>query len=620
MKCLKFKKKFLNLNKNQFSRGLSEIKKLEPKMLPFTLIYGLVSAIHPFISIYGVSIIVDDIIGKNNIVYAHIIILVILNSLFYIINNISHDHFFNSRRVMFVKMKNYLMDIIFTLKIHNYDETRLNEICQKENTIIKHQSNNPLFMICKLLYDFIGGFTSIFLTFFLVKDIFFINNNSYFITSKYASIFVVILTIIILTIVGITSAIISKKTSKINSKIIDSLTKLDYYWDYFNNFETIKSIKIFNGINLIIDTLKSNLKENTFCFLERKSNYFAKQGALISTTGSILAFFIYLLIGIKCYNGLFTLGELTRYISGFMQIVQGGMLIANGVGQIIYLNNNLKHYFKLIDIYNDIGLNAQTKIDLSSPIKEIEFQNVYFKYDESDSYAIKNLNIKIANRQKIAIVGENGAGKTTFIKLLLGIIKPTQGKILVNGIDLNTISIDSYTKNFSTMFQDFFLPGFTINEIITGNNKQICQEKIFEASNCSQFLKNIDKTKTYLGNEYSPNGRDFSGGERQKLAFARALYKSCDFYLLDEPSSAMDAISEYNFYNSLNEYLKDKNVIYISHRLFSCIYSDRIVVFKDGSIVEDNSFELLRSSPNSLFNELWNKQTSQYVDTQICNY
>lgn len=617
MKCTISNKIYLSCKKLNFIRGICEIRKLEPKMLVFTMIYGVISAIYPFISIYGISIIVDDLMSKDYIVYRHIFVLIAVNSLFYVLNNISRNCFFNSRRVMFINEKRHFTNVVVELKKRNYNELELKKICNKENSIIKHQSSNPLFMICKLLYDFISGLTNVFFTFFIVRNVFSLHNNSYYITSSSFSIVILFLTLSMIIMVGAISAIISKKLSKTNSDFLDSLTKFDYYWDYFNDFETIKSIRIFKGTNLIVKSVKSIIERNTFKLLEKKSSYFAKQGALISTTGALLAFFIYILIGIKCYIGMFSIGELTRYISGFMQIIQGGMLIANGVGQIIYLNDNLKYYFRMLDIYNISQLNTQSKTSITKTIDKIEFKDVYYKYSNSSEYTLQNINLEISGNQKIAIVGENGAGKTTFIKLLLGIIRPTKGNIYINGIDLNTIETDSYIKNFSTMYQDFFLPSFSINEIITGSKDKTCDDKILYAANCMTFLENVSLTDTYLGNEYNPNGINFSGGEKQKIAFARALHKDCNFYILDEPSSAMDAISEYNFFNGINEYLKNKCIMYISHRLFSCAYSDRILVFKDGLLVEDDSFNKLHSDKKSFFNKLWYKQSNQYNCTQI---
>lgn len=613
MKCIEFRKNYLKVKKSLFIRGIYEIKKIEHNMIPLTIFYGLVSAIYPFISIYGISIIVDDLVIKNVTVFSHIFIMLIVNSLFCFLNNILHNCFYNSRRVLFTKEKERFTKIVIDLRKANYDSKELNKLCNIENSIIKHQSNNPLFMICKLIYDFISGFTNIVLTFLIVFRLFLAYDNHYFITSEYFSIFIVILTLLMIVLVGMISAIISKKMSKTNSELIESLNKFDYYWDYFNDFENGKSIRIFHGINLIINSIKKSIEKDTFKLLNKKSNYLAKQGAAIATIGSLLAFFVYLLIGYKCYIGFFSFGELTKYISGFMQIIQGGMLIANGIGQIIYLNNNLKCYFRLIDINAKNNISLQDRTNTIEEINIIEFRNVYYKYENANNYALKKLNLKITNDKKITIVGENGAGKTTFIKLLLGIYEPTSGEILVNGINLKTIKYDDYIKNFSTMFQDFFLPGFTINEIITGHKEKICDEKVLSVADCNNFLRNINLTETYIGNEYVPNGINFSGGEKQKLAFARTLHKNCNFYILDEPSSAMDAISEYNFYTGLNQYLEQKCIIFISHRLFSCVYSDRILVFKDGSVIEDDSFNNLRLNKSSEFNELWYKQSNQYV-------
>lgn len=520
--------------------------------------------------------------------------------------------FLYGRRILFVKEKEYFTDIVINLKKINYNSNELKNICNKENSLLKHQANNPLFMICKLIYDFASGFTNIVFTFFIVAKLFFVYDNNHFITSTLFAFLIILLTLVMIFLVGITSAIINKKNSKTNSDLIESLKKFDYYWDYFNDFETGKSIRIFNGLTFIVESLNKKIKEDTFKLLDKKSNYFIKQGVIVAIIGSLLSFFIYLLIGYKCYIGLFGIGELTRYISGFIQIIQGGMLIANGVGQIIYLNNNLKYYFQLIDIYNQNKIRYQTKTNFIQEINEIEFRNVYYKYENTDKYVLKNLNLKIINNEKIAIVGENGAGKTTFIKLLLGIYEPTNGEIFINGINLKSIKNDDYIKNFSTLFQDFFLPNFTVNEIITGQKEKSCNERVLSASHCCSFLKNINISEIYMGNEYNTNGINFSGGEKQKLAYARALHKSCKFYIFDEPSSAMDAISEYNFYAGINECLKEKCIIYISHRLFSCMYSDRVLVFKEGHIIEDDSFNSLRINDSSYFNELWYKQSTQY--------
>lgn len=612
MNCIKFKKTYQKIKNTYFFKGIKEIKKLEPKMLQLTILYGIISAIYPFISIYGVSVVIDDLSSENNSVYIHIVLFLTVNTFFYTLNNLLHRGFFNSRRILFIKEKEAVTKMAIYLREKHHENKDLNDLLNKENAIIKHQSNNPLFMICKLLFDFVSGFSNIILTFLIVSNLFIINDSNHFISSGYFSIIIIIITLCMIILVGFASALISKRVAKANKDLLQSLTKFDYYWDYFNDFETGKSIRIFNGSNFIIKSIKRTLSDRTFLLLDKKGKYMANQGISVAVAGSLLAFFVYLVIGYKCYIGLFSIGELTRYISGFMQIIQGGMLIANGVGQILYLNSNLKYYFQLVNLNNARKIKQHKKTQYIDEIVEIEFKNVSYKYKNSENFALSDINLKIRKNEKIAIVGENGAGKTTFIKLLLGFYEPSTGEILVNGIDLKTIKFENYIKNFSTMFQDFFLPGFTINEILTGNSNQICSESVLSASNCTDFLKNHDLNKDFVGNEYNPKGINFSGGEKQKLAYARALNKNCEFYILDEPSSAMDAISEYRFYNGLNKYLKNKSIIYISHRLFSCAYADRILVFQNGMLMEDDKFKCLLSNHKSKFYELWNKESSQY--------
>lgn len=613
MRCLEFKKNFRIFKNTNFITGIKEIKKLVPNMIPTTIGYAIISSITPFISIYGISIILDEIANNNTCVVIHMIIFLTIQSLCCFTQNILHRSFFNNRRVLFLKEKEQITNVIINLKKSNIYNYKIKSLCNKENSIMKHQSNNPLFMICKLLFDAISGITTIGLTFTIVSSLFVIYDNQIFLTSKFFSLLIILFTLLMIVLVGVISAVISKKASTTNEDLMNSLKKFDYYWDYFNDFETGKSVRIFHGKKFIVNALKNEINNTTFKILDKKGNLFAKQGAIIAFLGSILAFFLYLIIGFKCYWGLFTIGYLTRYLSGFMQIVQGGMLIANGIGQIIYLNNNLKYYCELMQLNTDTNDEDQIDSCCINKIDSIEFKNVYYKYDNAKDWALENINLSINQSQVIAVVGENGAGKTTFIQLLLGIYEPTLGNIFINGINMKNINKSNYLMHFSTMFQDFFLPGFSISEVISGGEKRDYNPRVISAAGCNDFLKNFDLDNTYLTNEYNVRGIDFSGGEKQKIAFARALNKDCDFYLFDEPSSAMDAISEYNFYHGLNKYLENKKVLYISHRLFSCVYAERIIVFGKGRILEDDTFERLRGNKESEFNKLWCKQSDQYL-------
>ena len=184
-------------------------------MFPLTILYGLISAIYPFVSIYGISIIIDDLILNEKSLYIHTVFFITINSVIYILNTVFHKCFYNSRKVLFLKQKMYFTDVLIDIKKTNYDSDELKKICNKEKSIIKHESNNPLFMICKLVYDFVSGFTNVILTFFIVAKLFFVYDNHLFITSRYFSIIVICITLIMIVLVGLVSAIVNKKTSKV---------------------------------------------------------------------------------------------------------------------------------------------------------------------------------------------------------------------------------------------------------------------------------------------------------------------------------------------------------------------------------------------------------------------
>lgn len=249
---------------------------------------------------------------------------------------------------------------------------------------------------------------------------------------------------------------------------------------------------------------------------------------------------------------------------------------------------------------------------------EIVFENVSFIYPNQEKKSLSNINLTIKKGERISIVGENGAGKTTFIKLLLRLYEPTEGRILFNGIDIRDIDYQDYQKIFSTVFQDYKLFAFRIIDNITsleGNEAE--KEKVMKCLEKAGLSSKIEKLEhgldTYLYNIYDEEGIELSGGESQKLAIARALYKDSPIVILDEPTAALDPRAEYEIYTRFLALVESKTSIFISHRLSSTKLCDRIVLFKDGSIEETGTHnELLQKG--GLYAELFRMQAQFYFD------
>ena len=246
----------------------------------------------------------------------------------------------------------------------------------------------------------------------------------------------------------------------------------------------------------------------------------------------------------------------------------------------------------------------------------ISFQNVSFKYPGQNKYVLKGLNIDINSKTKLAVVGENGAGKTTFIKLLCRLYDPTEGEILIKGINIKDIDYDQYMTLFSAVFQDFKLFAFSVKENILFKNGTVSNNEI-----ANELLRKVNMEKkisslpyglnTNIYKEFDENGFEPSGGEGQKIAIARALAKESKIVILDEPLSALDPKAEYEIFQKFNELINQKTAIYISHRLSSCQLCDAIIVFSEGSIIEYGSHEKLMSQGGK-YAELYNLQAQYY--------
>lgn len=254
------------------------------------------------------------------------------------------------------------------------------------------------------------------------------------------------------------------------------------------------------------------------------------------------------------------------------------------------------------DFRSFMELDWQEKEDtVAIPKKEqytIEFKNVSYRYPEADGYALKNLNLTIPAGKKLAVVGLNGAGKTTMIKLLLRLYEPTEGAVFLDGVDIKSYKREEYYKLFAPVFQNIEVMAFPIGENISMKQMQHTDADKAYASAVEAGLKEkIDGLPKGIHTELlkvvDEEGVDFSGGEKQKLALARALYKNAPIVVLDEPTSALDAIAEQNLYQSFDKMIGEKSAVYISHRLASTRFCDHVAMFRGGEMIEYGSHDEL---------------------------
>jgi ATP-binding cassette subfamily B protein len=249
-------------------------------------------------------------------------------------------------------------------------------------------------------------------------------------------------------------------------------------------------------------------------------------------------------------------------------------------------------------------------------IKTIKFENVSFRYTAAQDYILKDINLTINPHDKIALVGYNGAGKTTLVKLLMRLYDPSQGCITLDGIDIREFNLDEHRNLIGTIFQDFRIYAASVEENIVMDLQSADKDKLFNAVKLSGFETRLnemsDNISTQLTREFDENGTALSGGESQKLATARVFYKSANLIILDEPSSALDPIAEYQMNKSMNMAAHEKSVVFISHRLSTTKHADKIFMLDNGRIIEEGTHdELLKHKGKYM--EMWQAQASKYV-------
>lgn len=324
---------------------------------------------------------------------------------------------------------------------------------------------------------------------------------------------------------------------------------------------------------------------------------------------------IYLFVCLKAWAGAFGIGNVTQYISAITMLYDNIASILLLIGQ---MKNNaafLQITFEFLDIPNQMYQGSLTVEKRNDCNYEIEFCNVSFRYPGAEEYALKEVNLKFQIGEKLAVVGENGSGKTTFIKLLCRLYDPTEGEILLNGINIKKYNYLEYLSIFSVIFQDFKLLSLPLGQNVAVNinySKEKITDSLKKAGLEERICQMKEGLETYLSKEFSENGIEISGGEAQKIAIARALNKDAAFLILDEPTASLDALAEYEIYTKFHEIAGDRTAIYISHRLSSCRFCDEIIVFDRGKICQQGTHNDLLANPQGKYYTLWNTQAQYY--------
>lgn len=381
-----------------------------------------------------------------------------------------------------------------------------------------------------------------------------------------------------------------------------------------------KDVRLYRQAKLMKDLQFEQIDLQTKAFAEAYGLKFRLSipSDAISNGVSILT---YLFICLYALKGVFGVGSIIKYVGFLQNVLNYISKLFESLHEIKYNTPFMEEYLQYLELprhmtNGTLPVEKRTLCENGDNDYEIEFRDVSFRYPGSEEYALQHLSLKFRIGERMAVVGRNGSGKTTFIKLLCRLYDPTEGQILLNGIDIRKYDYDEYLSIFSVVFQDFKLFSFSIAQNVATSmdydREEVaqCLTKVGFGERVKEMCHGID---TCLYKNFEAEGVEISGGEAQKIAMARALYKNAPMIILDEPTAALDPISEYEIYSRFNEIIGNRTAVYISHRLSSCRFCDDIAVFDAGQLIQRGSHEELVAEVTGKYYELWQAQAQYYA-------
>lgn len=385
-------------------------------------------------------------------------------------------------------------------------------------------------------------------------------------------------------------------------------------------YQNGKDVRIYNAYDVMKHCTwdKEHTKEWKDYFVKGYAVGFAGEGAAKGAIGGVGTAGAYFLAAWLALTGGVPVGALILFAGCLANLFESAAGLIINFQELAMASRKQTTILELLSLSDEMYKGSLPMEKRSDGQYTIEFSNVSFRYPGSENYALRDFSLKLNVGEKLAIVGRNGSGKTTMIKLLCRLYDPDEGQILVNGVDIRKFRQEEYVKLFSVVFQDFQLFSLMLAENVAASMEyeeervEKCLEDVGFGERLAKLKKENEGIRSYLYKDYVDSGVEISGGEAQKLAIARAVYREAPFVLLDEPTAALDPLAEAEIYGNFDKIAGEKTAVYISHRLSSCRFCKKIAVFDKGSLVQLGSHEELLAEEDGTYAKLWNAQAQYY--------
>ena len=601
---------------NPNMRALKLLHSFCPSYLPLMVLNSFFGRVSPYFNLYLSAEIVNEIVGARNkdTLIMLVLITVIGNFAIAIMGGILNRAFGHKETLLYQREAVYYNKKTLGLDYDNLENTEVRQLRRKivESSKINFHGKQLLLMSIGRLINIT---ISAILALILGIEMFVLMFASGF------SWLIILLACLIVGLVAFNvwySFRVKDKMGTVYRNASQTMIDENRIDDAIDCYNMGKDVRLYRQDKLIMKIKNFALDLHKKAFRTMESSKY-KFDMPLTFTGILLEAIIYVFVCVYALLGTFGIGSIVKYV-GFVETITGCITSYFAVfADIKYNTPFVEDYLAYFDIPQKMYQGSLTVEKRDDNEYYVEFKDVSFKYPGSETYALRHVNMKFKVGEKLAVVGMNGSGKTTFIKLMCRLYDPTEGEILLNGVNIKKYDYDEYLAVFSVVFQDFKLFSFSLGEnVASGADYDV--DKVMAALHQSGFGERLatmpEGIKTTLYKDFDENGIEVSGGEAQKIALARALYKDSPFIILDEPTAALDPIAEYEIYSKFNEIVGDKTAIYISHRLSSCRFCDKIAVFDNGQIVQRGSHDELVADESGKYYELWHAQAQYYTESQ----
>ena len=570
-------------------RGFSILKQYCPGLAQGKAMYELINSIQPFVSIWFTAQIVNEISSQRRLktILLYVLGAVLINFICALLKSII-NHVCNEKESQMWSW----FGKVFSDKQISLDFVDL------ENAAIQHQrqeAEENLYMFGNGLAQLFWGISALVRTLVYIVLSLVMTVSLFISTSGNRFIDHPIWIGIILVCIAVGGLSKSKATISENDVFMEYCKNTVWFnrvfmffgKELYMNPEKAKDVRIYSQNTVaekMLDKLITHERDNQ-SDITKMALYPAIAQIIIGLANAIC----YLFVAIKALFGAFGVGSIVQYVAVLSRLGEGLQELMYILSDNEVYCTHLQNLFEYLDLPNHMYQGSLTVEKRDDNEYYVEFRDVSFKYPNTDTYVLKHVNLKFKVGEKLAVVGMNGSGKTTFIKLMCRLYDPTEGEILLNGVNIKRYDYNEYMSIFSVVFQDFRLFSFPLGQNVSAS-ASYDREKVIECLKKAGFAERLNSLPndldTFLYKDIDAEGVEISGGEAQKLALARALYKNTPFIILDEPTAALDPISEYEVYSKFNEIAGTKTSIYISHRLASCRFCDKIAVFHEGEIIQ----------------------------------